>query len=92
MLLLLVSKRSSCSLHCSTVIELVSFRIASIQLDTDSGGSRPSDKGEGGGLLDPEIRGEGAGLKKRFFFRPFGPLFGLKISGGRPSRGSATDD
>ena len=48
MLLLLVSKRSSCSLHCSTVIELVSFRIASIQLDTDSGGSRPSDKGEGG--------------------------------------------
>ena len=35
MLLLLVSKRSSCSLHCSTVIELVSFRIASIQLDTD---------------------------------------------------------
>ena len=25
---------------------------------------------------------EGAGLQKKFF-RPFGPLFGLKISGGR---------
>ena len=68
MLLLLVSKRSSCSLHCSTVIELVSFRIASIQLDTDSGGSRPSDKGEGGGLLDPEIRGEGGRTQKKVFF------------------------
>ena len=68
MLLLLVSKRSSCSLHCSTVIELVSFRIASIQLNTDSGGSRPSDKGEGGGLLDPEIRGEGDRTQKKVFF------------------------
>ena len=84
MLLLLVSKRSSCSLHCSTVIELVSFRIASIQLDIDSGGSRPSDKGEGGGLLDPEIRGEGGRTQKKVFFRPFGPQFGLKISGGAP--------
>ena len=56
MLLLLVSKRSSCSLHCSTIIELVSFRIASIQLDTDSGGSRP------------EIRGEGGRTQKKVFF------------------------
>ena len=76
MLLLLVSKRSSCSLHCITVIELVSFRIASIQLDTDSGGSRPSDNGEGGGLLDPEIRGEGGRTQKKGFF--FGPL-GLSL-------------
>ena len=72
MLLLLVSKRSSCSLHCSTVIELGSFRIASIQLDTDSGGSRSSDKGEGGGLLDPEIRGEGDRTQKKVFFGPLG--------------------
>ena len=33
------------------------------------GGSRPSDKGEGGGL-------------KKIFFWPFGPQFGLKIRGG----------
>ena len=31
-----------------------------------SGRSRPSDK-QGGGLLDPEIRGGGGGLKKNCF-------------------------
>ena len=36
-----------------------------------SGETRPSDEGVGGG----------GGLKKNFF-RPFGPQFGLKISGG----------
>ena len=30
---------------------------------------------------DPEITGEGRGIKKNFF-RPFGPQFGLKIRGG----------
>ena len=44
-----------------------------------SGGSRLSDKG-GGGHRDREIRGGGAGFKKKFF-RPFGPHFGLKIRG-----------
>ena len=43
------------------------------------GGRRP-------GHPDPEISG-GSGLK--FFFRPFGPRFGLKIRG-EPSPGSAT--
>ena len=36
--------------------------------------------GRGGGHPDPEIRGK-PGLKK-FFFRPYGPQFGLKIRGG----------
>ena len=36
---------------------------------------------EGGGHLDPEIRGEGARPQKNFF-PPFGPHFGLKIRGG----------
>ena len=39
-----------------------------------SGGSRPSDKGEGGGHSDPEIRGREGGLQKVFF----GPL-GLSL-------------
>ena len=57
-----------------------------------SGGSIPSDKGGGGGHLDPKIRG-GAGFKKHFF-RPFGPQFGSKIRGGGgpgPSPGSPTE-
>ena len=33
----------------------------------------------GGGDPDPEI--EGSGFKK-YFFRPLGPQFGLKLSGG----------
>ena len=40
-----------------------------------SGRSRPSDK-QGGGLLDPEIRGGGGGGLKKKLFRPFGPQFG----------------
>ena len=45
-----------------------------------SGGSRPSDKGGGGGvgIPDPEKKGGGPGL-------PFGPHFARKIrGGGRP--------
>ena len=45
-----------------------------------SGGSRPSNKGEGGGHSDPEIRGRG-GRSPKNFFRPFGPQFDLKIRG-----------
>ena len=37
-------------------------------------------KGGGGGLPNPEIRGEGANLQKKFF-RPFVPQFRLKIRG-----------
>ena len=32
---------------------------------------------------DPEIRGGGRALKKKKFFRPFGPQIGLKIREGR---------
>ena len=42
-----------------------------------SGGSRPSDKGGGGGCPghpDPEITGGGGGRSNSF--RPFGPQFG----------------
>ena len=52
-----------------------------------SGGSRPSDKESGGG---------GGAVSKKFFFRPFGPQFGLKFWKGRkgcspgPSPRSAT--
>ena len=50
-------------------------------INTDSGRSRPSDGGRGGGNghPDPEIR-RGAISKK--IFRPFGPQFGLSIRGG----------
>jgi len=50
------------------------------RLTENSVGSRPSDKGGRGegGHPDPKIRGW-AGLKI-FFFRPFGPQFGPKIS------------
>ena len=53
-------------------------RLVSIILG--SGGSRPSDKGGGGGHPDPEIRAGGA-ASKHFFFQAFGPHFGLKIRG-----------
>ena len=43
-----------------------------------SGGSRPSDK----------VGGRGDGLKK-IFGRPFGPQFGLKISGEKGGGGSS---
>ena len=36
------------------------------------------------GHPEPEITGEGRGIKKNFF-RPFGPQFGLKIRGAGPS-------
>ena len=50
------------------------------------GGSRPLDRGGGGGShIDPEIRG-GPGLQKNFF-RPFGPHFGLKIRRGAGTLG-----
>ena len=45
------------------------------------GGSRPSDKGGGGGHPDPEKRG-GSGLKK--MFRPFGPQFREERRGALP--------
>ena len=35
------------------------------------------------GHPEPEITGEGRGIKKKFF-RPFGPQFGLKIRGAGP--------
>ena len=38
----------------------------------------------GGGYRDSLIRGEGGDLQKKFFFRPFGPQFGLKIRGAAP--------
>ena len=39
---------------------------------------------EGGRHPDPEIRGRGGGVDavSKFFFRPFGLQFGLKIKGG----------
>ena len=43
-----------------------------------SGGSRPSDKGGGGGHPDTEMR---EGAVSKIFFRPFGPQFGLNIRG-----------
>ena len=39
-------------------------------------------RGGGAGHPDPEIRGVGGTRSKKNFFRPFGPHFGLKISGG----------
>ena len=39
---------------------------------------------EGGGHPDTEIRGGGATGLKNFFFQPFGPQFGLNITGGGP--------
>ena len=54
---------------------------ACCKLAYHSGESRPSDKGEGGGHPDPEMRGE----VSKTFFRPFGPQFDLKIrQGGGP--------
>ena len=45
-------------------------------------------EGGGAGHPDPEIRGEG---DLNFFFRPFGPQYGLKINEGPgPSPGPAT--
>ena len=38
----------------------------------------------GGGYPDSLIRGEGGDLQKNFFFRPFGPQFGLKIRWAAP--------
>ena len=46
--------------------------------------------GEGGRHPDPEIREEGRQSQK-FFFRPFGPQFGLKIRGTRPPQAPAPD-
>ena len=46
----------------------------------------PQMRGVGGGHPDPEIRGGGeggAGLQKNYF-RPLGPQFDTKITGGRP--------
>ena len=55
-----------------------------------SGGSRYSDKRAGSGHSNPEIgRGEGSGLKKKFFFRPSG--LSLKIRGRGASPGSVTE-
>ena len=58
---------------------------------TFSGGSRPLDRGGGGhDHPDPEIRGVWS--QKPFFFRLFGPQFGLNIRGAQaPSLRSATD-
>ena len=79
-------------------VQLTSRTILSFSnvLVQSSGGSRPSDKGEGGrggggGHPDFEITG---GLASKNFFRPFGPHFRLKKKEGRvpraPSAGSAT--
>ena len=56
--------------------------------------SRPSDKGEGGGHPDPEIRGRGQGTVSKNFFWLFGPQFDLKIrgwGGGQAPWGSPLD-
>ena len=53
-----------------------------------SGGSRPSDKGGGGGHPDPEIRGA---RPQKICFRPLGPHFGLKIRGGHVPRAPPLD-
>ena len=42
------------------------------------------------GHPDPEITGEGRGVKKEFF-RPFGSQFGLKIRGDRAPRAPPLD-
>ena len=51
-------------------------------------------RGGGGGVVgipDPEKKGGGPGLPKKFF-SPFGPHFARKIRGGRAGRpGSATE-
>ena len=54
-----------------------------------SGGSRPSDKGEARSSISWD---KGRARYEIFFFRPFGPQFGLKIRGSPapPSPGSAT--
>ena len=49
------------------------YLVISRRLALTSGGSRPSDKGGGGGA--------GGGQPQKFFLRPFGPHFGLKIRG-----------
>ena len=90
MLLLLISKCSNCSLQCSTVIELVSLRIASIQLDhTDSGGSRPSVKEGGGGHPDPEIKGERS--QKNVFLAPRASVWSKTKGGGGEGRAPPLD-
>ena len=62
------------------------------QLRTDRmnvlGGSRPSNKW-GAPVIQTLRDGGGGGEGVEFFFRPFGPQFGLKVRG--PSLGSATD-
>ena len=52
-------------------------------------GSRPWDKGGGGGRSSRPLEKGGPGLPK-YFFRAFGHQFGLKIKEGGPSPGSAT--
>ena len=50
---------------------------------------------EGGGHPDTEIRGGGRLVSKIFFFQPFGPQFGLNITGAgppAPSPGSTTGE
>ena len=57
----------------------------SFRLNKTSGGSTPSDKGGGGGGAVTQIlRKRGGPVSKKKFFRPFGPLFGLKLRGGPP--------
>ena len=46
-------------------------------------GSRPSDKGGGGGGTGPP---EGMDLGSKKVFRPFGPQFGLNVRGGGVGR------
>ena len=59
------------------------FELRTFSWSPSNGGSRSSvreGRGGGGGYPDPEIRW-GPGVQK-VFFRPFGPQFSLKISGG----------
>ena len=64
-----------------------------IEGNRTSGRSRPSDKrGRGGGLPNPEIRGEGADLKKKFF-SALRALVSSKNKGAPgPPPGSATEN
>ena len=63
-------------------VQLTSRTILSFSnvLVQSSGGSRPTDRGGGGGHPDPEITGGLASKKKNS--PPFGPYFRLKIRGG----------
>jgi len=69
-------------------VRRVNVYIYSTVVDTElkiRGGGGGGGWREGGGHADTEIRRAGAVFKK-FFFRPFSPMFGRKIRGGGGGR------